>query len=156
MTVHQPVPATARRVAAGKAFVWAHTITFGETNVMGNVYFARQFDWQGECREMFLKTHCPGVLGELADGLRLITLNAHAEYFGELIAFDEIELHMRLGFTQQNRVGLRFETMKKTGDGVTLVARGAQDIATMHLRDGVPVPAPLPPDLLQALIPYGA
>jgi enediyne biosynthesis thioesterase len=155
MNIHQP--AHSRDASKGaKAFVWPHTVAFGETNVMGNVYFARQFDWQGDCREMFLKAHCPGILTELAQGLRLVTLNASAEFFGELFAFDEIELNMRLGFVQQNRVGLRFDTMKKNGDGWAAAARGAQDIACMRLRGGTLEPAPLPPDLLRALIPYGA
>ncbi len=155
MTIHQSA-AAASVPMSDKAFVWPHTVTFRETNVMGNVYFARQFDWQGECREMFLKSHCPGVVSELAAGLRLITLNANAEFFGELLAFDDIELRMRLGFVQQNRIGLRFDTVKKSGDGWSLAARGAQDIACMRLRGGALEPTLLPTDLMQALIPYGA
>lgn len=152
MNVHRPIGEARDTAKVSKAFVWPHTVTFGETNVMGNVYFARHFDWQGECREMFLKAHCPAILQELARDLRLVTLNAHAEFFGELFAFDEIELHMRLGFAQQHRIGLRFDVVKQDG---AIAARGAQDVGCMRLRGGVLEPTALPPDLLNALVPYG-
>ena len=141
---------------ASPAFVWQHTVTFGETNVMGNVYFARHFEWQGACREMFLKTHCPDILDEIARDLRLVTLNAHAEFYAELFAFDEIELRMRLGFVQQHRIGLRFDTLKKDGTSWSPAAGGAQDIACMRLRGGALEPTAIPDGLLKALIPYGA
>lgn len=141
---------------ASPAFVWPHTVGFSETNVMGNVYFTRHFDWQGACREMFLKTHCPDILDDIARDLRLVTLNAHAEFFAELFAFDEIELRMRLGFLQQHRIGLRFDVVKKNGSGWSPAASGAQDIACMRLRGGALEPATIPDGLLKALIPYGA
>ncbi|MBS0248058.1 MAG: acyl-CoA thioesterase [Proteobacteria bacterium] len=156
MNIHTVARTSATPVTAAPAFVWPHTITFGETNVMGNVYFARQFDWQGDCREMFLKTHCAGLLAAIAHDLRLVTLNAHAEFFGELFAFDEIELRMRLGFLQQHRIGLRFDTMKKESGGWSQTASGAQDVACMRLRGGVLEPTAIPNDLLKALIPFGA
>jgi len=159
MNIH-PMPPNAprpdRTAAVAAVFAWPHTVTFGETNVMGNVYFARHFEWQGDCREMFLKTYCPGIVGEFARGLRLVTLNAHAEFFDELFAFDEIELRMRLGFLQQHRIGLRFDTMKKNSSGWSLAASGAQDVACMRSRGGALEPAAIPDDLLKALIPFGA
>jgi enediyne biosynthesis thioesterase len=159
MNIHHTAPAAPRAeraASATPAFVWAHTVTFGETNVMGNVYFARHFEWQGDCREMFLKTYCPGIVEEFARDLRLVTLNAHAEFFGELFAFDEIELRMRLGFVQQHRIGLRFDTMKKQSGGWSLAASGAQDVACMRLRGGLLEPTAIPDGLFRALIPYGA
>jgi len=36
-----------------------HLVTFGDTNTAGNVYFARFFDWQGECREKLLAQFYP-------------------------------------------------------------------------------------------------
>ena len=159
MNVHQAVPSAlhAQRAATGApVFTWPHTVTFGETNVMGNVYFARHFEWQGDCREMFLKTYCPGIVSDLARDLRLVTLNAHAEFFGELFAFDEIELRMRLGFLQQHRIGLRFDVVKKEANGWSQAASGAQDVACMRLRGGRLEPTAIPDDLFKALIPFGA
>lgn len=39
-----------------------HLVTFDETNLVGNVYFAHYLRWQGHCRERFLADHAPGVL----------------------------------------------------------------------------------------------
>jgi enediyne biosynthesis thioesterase len=149
-------PRQDRPPAAAPTFAWPHTVAFGETNVMGNVYFARHFEWHGACREMFLKTHCPGILDDIARDLRLVTLNAHAEFFAELFAFDEIELRMRLGFLQQHRIGLRFDIVRKSGNGWSPAATGAQDIACMRLRGGALEPTAIPDGLLRALIPFGA
>ncbi|MCW5691803.1 MAG: acyl-CoA thioesterase [Pseudolabrys sp.] len=165
MNVHQilngpastaAAPRQNRPQAAAPAFVWPHTVAFGETNVMGNVYFARHFDWHGTCREMFLKAHCPDILDEIARDLRLVTLNARAEFLAELFAFDEIELRMRLGFLQQHRIGLRFDVMKKGDGGWSPAASGAQDIACMRLRGGALEPTAIPDGLVKALIPFGA
>ncbi|MBS0536823.1 MAG: acyl-CoA thioesterase [Proteobacteria bacterium] len=159
MNIHRTLPAAPRpdrSAAATPVFTWPHTVTFGETNVMGNVYFARHFEWQGDCREMFLKTYCPGIVSEFTRDLRLVTLNAHAEFFDELFAFDEIELRMRLGFLQQHRIGLRFDTVKKDGNGWSQAASGAQDVACMRLRGGKLEPAAIPSDLFAALIPFAA
>ena len=155
MNVHHAASGIKSRITA-PAFVWPHTVGFGETNVMGNVYFARHFDWHGACREMFLKTHCPSILDDIAGDLRLVTLNAYAEFLAELFAFDDIELHMRLGFLQQHRIGLRFDVMKKSDGGWSAAASGAQDIACMRLCGRALEPTPIPDGLLKALLPFGA
>ena len=58
-----------------EAYLHRHRVTFDETNLVGNVYFAHFLHWQGHCREHFLADHAPGVLGALADGLALVTVN---------------------------------------------------------------------------------
>ena len=38
-----------------KAYEYHHIVSFQETNLVGNVYYANYVQWQGRCREMFLK-----------------------------------------------------------------------------------------------------
>ena len=52
-------------------YEWHHIITFEETNLVGNVYYANHIRWQGSCREMFLRAHAPEVLEQLNQDLVL-------------------------------------------------------------------------------------
>lgn len=87
-------------------------VGFEETNVVGNVYFANFLKWQGHCREMFLKSHCPTILNDINNGLSLVTMNVRADFFHELFAFDEVEIRLHLSEQIQNRVKMKFEYWK--------------------------------------------
>lgn len=60
--------------AEKKEFNFSKTVYLSDTNMEGNVYFARYFNWQGEAREEFYRQHYP--LHLLQSGLKLITVNA--------------------------------------------------------------------------------
>ncbi len=154
-----PAEARADTIARPKdkkpAYLHRHVVCFEETNVIGNVYFTRHVSWQGRCREMFLKTHAPGILDEIRRDLRLVTLKVSCEYFSELHAFDEIEIRMRLAFLRQHRIGLDFDYHVISGTSELLVARGFQEIGCMRLgHNGLSAMAP-PCELMEALLPYG-
>ena len=105
----QAADATDHAAAPARAFRYRHVVSFEETNLVGNVYFARHISWQGRCREMFLLAHAPAVLADLNRSLRLVTLNVACEYFAELRALDEIEIAMSLAYQRQHRIGLAFD-----------------------------------------------
>lgn len=142
---------------AQRAFIHRHVICFEETNVVGNVYFARHVAWQGACREMFLRTHAPGTLDEIERDLRLVTLDVRCTYFEELRAFDEVELRMTLAETRGNRISLAFDYRLLSPSGARQCARGTQDIGCMREigggdgQRGRLEPCPVPPELATAL-----
>lgn len=137
-----------------RAYELRHTIAFAETNLVGNVYFTRHLEWQGRCREMFLRDHCPEILDALRENLALITLSCHCDYLAELDAFDDIAVRMSLGSVAQNRLLLEFEYWRSRGGEETLVARGHQQLAVMR-RDGAKLTAaPIPDGLRTALAAY--
>lgn len=136
------------------AYVYRHIVTFDETNVMGNVYYVRHIAWQGRCRELFLKDNAPGVLGELAAGLRLVTISVSCDYFAEVQALDEIEVHMRLAFVRQHRLGLNFDYFRKDTNGLTAIARGFQQLGCMRISRSGLTPTEPPGQLASALKPY--
>lgn len=147
MNHHAPKPS--------RAYELRHTVSFAETNLVGNVYFTRHLEWQGRCREMFLRDHCPEVLEALREDLALITLNCRCEYFAELSAFDDISLRMRLGEVKQNRLVLDFDYFRvEPNDKATLVARGQQQLAIMRRAGAGLIPAPVPDSLRTALTAY--
>jgi enediyne biosynthesis thioesterase len=137
-----------------RAYEYQHIVTFEETNLVGNVYYANHVRWQGHCREMFLRDHAPDVLAELTQGLALATIRVSCEYLAELSAFDEVVIRMRLGALMQNRVMMLFEYWRRTGNGEELVARGEQQVACMRREGARLVPTPVPETLREALRDY--
>jgi enediyne biosynthesis thioesterase len=135
-------------------YSYRHRVSFEDTNLVGNVYFARFLSWQGRCRELFLLEHAPSVLADLAGSLRLVTLNVSCEYFAELRALDEVEVKMSLAHIRQHRIGLAFDYVVLRNGADVLAARGAQEVGCMRDAGKDLVPTPLPKDLKSALEPY--
>jgi enediyne biosynthesis thioesterase len=137
-----------------RAYELRHVVGLEETNLVGNVYYANHVRWQGRCREMFLRDHAPSVLDGLSNGTALLTMSVSCEYLGELSAFDELIVRMRLGELKRNQIKLLFEYWKCTLDGEVLVARGEQQVACMkRVGEGLQ-PYPIPKALEEALQPY--
>lgn len=137
-----------------RAFEYRHIVSFEETNVVGNVYYANHIRWQGRCRELFLREHAPEILAMIAEGLALVTLRVSCEYFRELLAFDELAIRMRLADLSPHRMTLGFEYWRCVENGEELAARGEQELACMKRRDGKAEPEPWPEPLREALRPF--
>ena len=132
-------------------YEFRHIVSFQETNLVGNVYYTHFLEWQGRCRELFLRDHAPDVIEELSRDLSLATVRCSCEYFAELLVFDEVVVRMRLAELLQNRISLGFEYWRHRAGGEELVARGEQQVACMK-REGLRVvPAPVPASLREAL-----
>ncbi|MBO2455775.1 acyl-CoA thioesterase [Actinomadura barringtoniae] len=129
-------------------------VTFAETNLVGNVYFAHYVTWQGACRERFLAEHAPGVVARLATDLALVTVSCSCDYLSELYALDRVSIRMSLRATAGNRVAMDFSYYRVGNGPAQLVARGTQEIACMTREGGRLVPVPVPEELEQALAAY--
>lgn len=132
-----------------RTFIYRHVICFEETNVVGNVYFARHVAWQGACREMFLRAHAPSVLDEIERDLRLVTISVACDYFQELRAFDEVEVHMSLGHLRGNRIGLVFDYRLLRDGGALQCATGRQEIGCMRAQANGGMSVCDPPEALR-------
>ncbi|WP_326643724.1 acyl-CoA thioesterase [Streptosporangium sp. NBC_01755] len=131
-----------------RAYRHVHTVTFDETNLVGNVYFAHYLHWQGHCREHFLAEHAPGVLKSLADGtLALVTLGCDMTYYEECFALDKIEVLMTLSAVNGNRIAMNFDFRR----GGVQVARGSQSVACMRRTPTGVAPVALSAELSAAL-----
>lgn len=137
-----------------KHYEMRHTISFEETNVVGNVYYVNHLRWQGRCRELFLRERAPSLLQALTDGLALVTTRCSCEYFAELVAFDEVAVRMSLAELSRNRMTLVFEYWRTSRGTEELVARGEQGLACMRHTDGGLEPEPWPDELATALEAY--
>lgn len=137
-----------------KYFSWYHLVSFEETNLVGNVYFANHVRWQGKCREQFLFEHAPGILKRLQEGLALVTVRCSCDYLAELEAFDQVEVRMRLQASSRSQVSMDFEYWRLSQGQEALVARGQQQAACMERKGDEMVPVPIPTELKEALSSY--
>ncbi|WP_229686940.1 acyl-CoA thioesterase [Longimycelium tulufanense] len=125
-------------------------MTFDETNLVGNVYFAQYLHWQGHCRERFLAEHAPSVVESLKTGeLALATVSCSMDFYKECFALDEIDVLMSLRDKGGGRITMHFE-FRRDGE---LVATGTQVVACLCREDGVH-PVDIPAELDDALSAY--
>jgi enediyne biosynthesis thioesterase len=134
------------------SYIYRHRVTFDETNLVGNVYFAHYLHWQGHCRENFLAERAPGVLADLSAGLALVTVSCSAEFYAESTAFDLIEVHMTLEHITGNRIGMCFDYRRPK----ELLARGWQTVACMQRTARGLETAAVPAELRRALVTFTA
>lgn len=137
-----------------ESYVYRHVVTFDETNLVGNVYFAHFLHWQGRCRERFLADHAPGVVAALANGLALVTVNCHVDFYAEGNAFDEIDVRMTLDRLAGNRITMCFDYIRIKPGPPTLLAQGGQTVACMRRTEHGLEPTEVPAELRQALRQY--
>jgi enediyne biosynthesis thioesterase len=135
-------------------FEYRHFVTFADTNMVGNVYFASYLLWQGACRERFLAEHAPGVIDRLAADFVLATVSCSCDYFSELFATDEVAVRMSLADVTDHRISMNFDYFRANRGPAQLVARGAQTVACMVRTGDQLSPAGLPADLAAALNRY--
>ena len=137
-----------------KAYEYRHTVSFEETNFLGNAYYAHFVRWQGICREMFLRDQAPEILSQLERGLVLSTVRCSCQYFAELKALDTVLIRMKLASVVWNRLLLQFEYLRVKGDETEEVAFGEQEIACLERKGEETAARAFPPALLEALEPY--
>jgi enediyne biosynthesis thioesterase len=123
-----------------KRFEYHHTVTFEETNVVGNVYFSNYVKWQGACREHFLLEKAPQVMTDMENGLALVTLSCSCNYVGELHAFDKVMIVMYLVSIVQNKLKLKFEYFR----GVDIVAQGTHELGFFMRKEDRLYPTHIP------------
>ncbi|HEU5134118.1 MAG TPA: acyl-CoA thioesterase [Steroidobacteraceae bacterium] len=106
-------------------------VGFQETNVVGNVYFANYFLWQGKCREDFIRHYAPGVLTEFKRGYGMITRESACVFHEEAFAFDGILIRMGLDQLMRTGIVMTFDYYRERENGddegeLKLLARGRQ------------------------------
>lgn len=138
-----------------KSYTVTHIVTLEETNIVGNVYFANYFKWQGIVRESFLRDHARSILLEFKSGLSMVTTDSKCQFFSESFAFDEIRIKMRLTQLRPKRGRMQFDYFRVENATETLIASGEQGFACMRKDEaGKYFPCPIPDDLYCALRTY--
>ena len=136
-----------------KYFEYRTTVSFEETNVVGNVYFSNFFVWQGKCREAFLRKEAPGVLEDFKEGHGMITQDSACQFMREAFAFDPILVRMHLKKLTRTGITMHFDYFRDDGDEPTLLAQGVQSVLWVNPQHRISM---LPAYLYEAVQSYAA
>lgn len=124
-----------------KIFTFIVKAYLKDTNMLGNVYFSRYFDWQGMAREEFFTKLIPEPDFFLKRSIKLITIEAQMKYFKEALLFDTIQIKV----TPCNVKIATFELLFKFEkiDTNELIAEGKQRIGFTKDNEVISIPAEL-------------
>lgn len=147
----KPIPSrkeSPKKETPKRKFIFQKRVYLSDTNAQGNVYFARIFEWQGEAREEYLRVAVPDHEILFKSGLRLLTVEAAAEYKGEARLYDEVEIIITVAWIRRASFQLNFnivnaQTMQSLSIGKQLI--------TCANPDGKPIAIPL--QIKEALLP---
>lgn len=125
-------------------YEYRHIVSFDETNLVGNVYYANYIRWQAQCREMFFLEHTPDILDELRGNLQLFTLRSECDFLGEISAFDHLSIRMRVTDLTQTQIEFTFDYFLITEETDSLIASGRQRVACLRAKNGRTAPVRVP------------
>ena len=101
------------------SFDYDFTVTLKDVNMYGTVYFARYFEWQGVCRELYFTTvkNYQEILGNVS----LVTKYAWNDYKKQIHAFDHIIVKVQNRDIKKSSFEMMFTYInKKTNEVVSV------------------------------------
>lgn len=127
-------------------------VSIGDTNMEGNVYWLNYFKWFGIARERFLISVFPDFLKMFASGMAtIITHETSIKHIASAFFADEVTLEIWLTDVRKTSARMMVDFVKKsTGEKL---AEGWQMLV---FGDKQGHPAPLPPELREAVLKYVA
>lgn len=131
-----------------KQFLLDHNVYLSDTNLVGNTYFAKHFEWQGHVREAFL-FHVVNFPEFAKLGIKLITKEASCEYMSESTLGDPVALTLKVGKVTYARLELLFTFIHKITGKV--ISTGRQ-IIVFGGPNGKPIG--IPEMILKGIAPY--
>jgi acyl-CoA thioesterase FadM len=127
--------------------------TLEDSNIVGNIYFANYYAWQGRVRDRYFYSLAPEYFHGTGEAGELICLDCRIDHLREGMPFDRIEVRMALKALQYSQATLHFEYFKILPDGRFLkLATGEQTVVWVRRdADRKPVRQSFPPAVHQAL-----
>lgn len=122
-------------------------------NLVGNIYFANYFTWQGRVRDRFFFSLGPEFFRGIGAQGELICLESRVDHLREAMPFDRIVVVMALKALKQCSAVFSFEYFRQEADGSRLkIAFGEQKSAWVtRARQGEPSLSAFPAKIQQAL-----
>jgi NAD(P)-dependent dehydrogenase (short-subunit alcohol dehydrogenase family)/acyl-CoA thioesterase FadM len=147
---------TAPAGPGGGRLLWAETVrtTLEEANLVGNVYFANYFAWQGRVRDQFLHAVDPTYLRGVGGRGELVCLRSRVDYLREAMPFDVLEVVLSLRSLSECGAVFGFEYYRLLPEGGRQkLSVGWQEVVWVERRaDGRPVAVAFPRDIRRALL----
>ncbi|UCH23035.1 MAG: polyketide synthase dehydratase domain-containing protein [Deltaproteobacteria bacterium] len=100
-----------------------------DANIVGNIYFANYYAWQGRVRDRFFHNIIPEYFLGTGEVGELICLTCRVDHLREAMPFDHIQVRMALKALKTCHATLFFEYYKLNSHGDKLkLATGKQDV----------------------------
>jgi acyl-CoA thioesterase FadM len=125
-----------------------------ESNLVGNIYFANYYVWQGVTRDRFFQAFAPELYQGTGEAGELRCLYQRTDHLREAMPFQRIAARMSLAAAHERGVRLRFDLYRLDGDRRDKLGAGVHAAGWfVPAGEGEPWrPGPLPPVLREALL----
>lgn len=139
-----------------KALLYEHVFesSLEDANLVGNIYFANYYRWQGRTRDEYFRTTAPELYRGTGESGELRCLYCKIEHLREAMPFDPISVRMSLAGLHDRGVRLRFDYFRVNPDGERDKLGSGEHVAGWFApaAGGDWVPAPLPPVFRDTLL----
>ncbi len=117
-----------------------------DSNLVGNVYFANYFSWQGQTRDQYFYNLIPEYFRGTEIESELLCLESRVDHLREAMPFDKIIVSMALKKLKTFSAVFYFEYFRLEADGKRIKLAFGEQNAIWVIRDsqGKPIPSPFP------------
>jgi len=110
--------------------------TLEDANLVGNVYYANYFIWQGRVRDEYFYSMAPEYWAGTAENGELMCVSCRMDYLRDAMPFDEIEVFVSLQAVHESGAVLNFEFFRNIEGRKQKLAVGEQVVAWVRHEDG--------------------
>ena len=124
----------------------------GHGNAVGNVYYAKYYEWQGLLRDNYLQRLIPDYFGGVGERGEGICLDCRVDHLREAMPFDTILVTMALKQLHPTRALLHFDYFRADAQQAPVKLAWGNHTLVWVVRDelGRPQPAPFPEAVMYA------
>jgi enediyne polyketide synthase len=121
------------------------------SNIVGNIYFANYYAWQGQVRDHYFYKIIPEYFRGVGEKGELLCVQTQVQHLREAMPFDTIVVTMALKQLKKYSVTFHFEYFRQENDGSrTKLAFGEQqNVWVVRDEKGTPIPSPFPQPVLE-------
>jgi enediyne polyketide synthase len=125
----------------------------GQANAVGNVYYAKYYEWQGMLRDRYLQNLLPDYFIGTGERGEAICTACRVDHLREAMPFDRVMVNMGLKAWYRDRALLSFDYYRaEEGRAPIKLAWGSHEMVwVVRDADGRPQPAEFPEPLRRAL-----
>jgi acyl-CoA thioesterase FadM len=128
--------------------------TLEDANLVGNVYYANYFIWQGRLRDQFINKIAPQYLCGTGIQGAFVCTHAHLDYLRDAMPFENIFVTFSFQEITDTGVVLRFEYFRDTGNGNKEKLAVGEHVSSWvtHAEQGQPLFTSIPDEIMTAMM----
>jgi acyl-CoA thioesterase FadM len=120
--------------------------TLAHANLVGNIYYANYYDWQGQIRDRFFYELIPDYYGGTGEKGELLALESRVDHLREAMPFDRVLVSLAVKELRACSVIFHVDYLRLEPDGSRVKIAHGFHRAVWVMRDdqGRPMAAPFP------------